>query len=243
MSFLTLASRTASLLWLEPGRIRAGAHSRPSEGLPDEDRLAQALTALPQGPTSWILDDLWAPSVLLRDIAEVPSAQEAQEAFFRWRFNQALALDTPHIVQPLQVDEGLWLLAGLPQERRDTWLALALRLGRPIHKLVPRWLWLYNRLAPTRELPGILLSLGSSGDGRFTGTLAAWGRTLSLVRQWSEPMDLEAWHAERLLPTLAFLQREGRTPQELWVWGVPRWPESSLTAQVIQPEIPDQESL
>jgi hypothetical protein len=122
-------------------------------------------------------------------------------------------------------------------------MALALRLGRPIHKLVPRWLWLYNRLAPTRELPGVLLSLGPAGNGRFTGTLAAWGRTLFLLRQWSEPLDIEGWQSERLLPTLAFLQREGRSPQELWIWGVPRWPESSLPAQVIQPEIPDQETL
>jgi hypothetical protein len=243
MSAISLGSHAASVLWMEQGRIRTGAGQRPSEGLPDEDRLAQALNGLPQGPTCWIVDDLWAPAALLRDIAEVPSGQEAQEAFFRWRFNQALALDAPHSVQALQVDPGVWLLAGLRQELRDNWMALALRLGRPIHKLVPRWLWLYNRLAPTRELPGVLLSLGPAGNGRFTGTLAAWGRTLFLLRQWSEPLDIEGWQSERLLPTLAFLQREGRSPQELWIWGVPRWPESSLPAQVIQPEIPDQETL
>lgn len=243
MTALRLGSHTASVLWLEPGRIRAGNSQRPTDGLPDEDRLAQVLNALPQGPTSWVLDDLWAPSVLLRDIAEVPSGQEAQEAFFRWRFNQALALDAPHTVQALPVDPGVWLLAGLPQELRDAWLSLALRLGRPIHRLVPRWLWLYNRLAPSRQLPGILLSLCPAGKGRFTGTLAGWGRTLTLLRQWSEPLDLDAWHAERLLPTLAFLQREGRSPQELWVWGVPSWPDGTLPPQVIQPEIPDQEAL
>ena len=243
MSAIKIGSNSASVVWLEPGRMRTAAGQRPLEGQPDEDRLAQALNALPQGPTTWILDDLWAPAALLRDIAEVPSGQEAQEAFFRWRFNQALALEAPHAVQALQVDPGVWLLAGLPQELRDSWLSLALRLGRPIHKLGPRWLWLYNRLAPSRQLPGVLLSLGSAGNGRYTGTLAAWGRTLFLLRQWSEPLDIEGWQSERLLPTLAFLQREGRSPQELWVWGVPQWPESSLPVQVIQPEIPDQEAL
>lgn len=243
MSPLKLGSHAASVLWLEPGRIKGGATQRALEGLPDEDRLAQCLNALPQGPTAWILDDLWAPAALLRDIVEVPSGQEAQEAFFRWRFSQALALEAPHAVQALQVDPGVWLLAGLPLDQRDRWLSLALRLGRPIHKLVPRWLWLYNRLAPGRTMPGVLLSLGPAVNGRHTGTLAAWGRSLFLLRQWSEPLEVEGWQAERLLPTLAFLQRENRSPQELWVWGAPRWPEGPLQPQILQPEIPDQETL
>ncbi len=243
MSPLKLGSRTASLLWLEPGRVKSGGSQRPLEGPNDDERLAASLGALPPGPTSWVLDDLWAPSVLLRDIAEVPSGQEAQEAFFRWRFGQALALEAPHAVQALQVDPGVWLLAGLPQEQRDRWMSLALRLGRPIHKLVPRWLWLYNRLAPGRTLPGVVLSLGPAVDGGHSGTLAAWGRSLFLLRQWADPIDIEGWQTERLLPTLAFLQRENRTPQELWVWGAQRWPEGPLQAQIIQPEIPDQEAL
>jgi len=243
MSPMGFAKRSASVLWLEPHRIRAGSHQRPLEGLPDEDQLAQALNALPQGPTFWILDDLLAPSALLRDIVEVPAGAEAQEAFFRWRFNQALALEGVFAVQSLPLDPGVWLLAGLPSETRDAWLALALRLGRPIHGLIPRWLWLYNRLAPSREKPGMLLSICPAGNGRYTGTLAAWGRTLTLLRQWSEPMDPEAWQNERVLPTTAFLHREGRGPQELWVWGASKWPESSLPAQMIQPDLPEVEAL
>lgn len=243
MSAAGFARRNAAVLWLEPHRIRAGAHQRPLEGPLDEDRLAQALSALPQGPSLWILDDLMAPSALLRDIVEVPPGAEAQEAFFRWRFNQALALEGSYAVQSLQVDPGVWLLAGLPAETRDAWLALALRLGRPIHGLLPRWLWLYNRLAPGRERPGLLLSLCPAGNGRYTGTLAAWGRTLTLLRQWSEPLDPEGWQNERVLPTTAFLQREGRSAQELWVWGAPRWPDSGLPAQVLPPDLPETEAL
>lgn len=243
MSPTGFAKRSASVLWLEPHRIRGGSHQRPLDGLPDEDQLAQALSALPQGPTFWILDDLFAPSALLRDIVEVPSGAEAQEAFFRWRFNQALAVEGTFAVQSLQLDPGVWLLAGLPSETRDAWLALALRLGRPIHGLIPRWLWLYNRLAPSREKPGLLLSLCPAGNGRFTGTLAAWGRTLTLLRQWTEPMDPEEWQNERVLPTTAFLQREGRNPQELWIWGTARWPEASLPAQMIQPDLPETEAI
>jgi hypothetical protein len=243
MSPAGFSSRSGSVLWLEPHRIRAGSHQRPIEGRPDEDQLAQALNALPQGPTLWILDDLFAPSALLRDIVEVPTGAEAQEAFFRWRFNQALALEGSFAVQSLLVDPGVWLLAGLPAESRDAWLALALRLGRPIHGLIPRWLWLYNRLAPSREKPGLLLSLCPVANGRFTGTLAAWNRTLTLLRQWSEPLDPEGWQNERVLPTTAFLQRENRGPQELWVWGASRWPESGLPAQMIQPEVPEVEAL
>lgn len=243
MSAFGFGTRAASVLWLEPWRIRAGGTQRPTEGLPDDDQLAQVLSAMPAGPTSWILDDVLAPTALLRDIVELPSGPEAQESFFRWRFAQALALEAPHAVQALQVDPGVWLLAGIPLEQRDRWIALALRLGRPIHRLVPRWLWLYNRLAPSRDLPGVLLSLGAVGNGRWTGTLVAWGRTLALVRQWTEPAELEGWHADRLLPTLAFLQREGRTAQELWVWGPPHWPEGALQAQLIQPEIPGSEAI
>ncbi|MBI4911461.1 MAG: hypothetical protein HY823_01885 [Acidobacteria bacterium] len=243
MSLLSLGARQAGVLWLEPNRLRAGNQHRVLEGLPTEDQLAQALSSLPQGPSLWILDDLWAPAALLRDIVEIPSGPEAQDAFFRWRFAQATALEGEHAVQALQVDAGVWLLAGLPQDLRDAWLALALRLGRPIHGLVPRWVWLYNRLAPSREAPGILLSLCPAGGGRFTGTLAAWGRSLTLLRQWREPAEVEIWHAERLLPTVAFLQREGRGPQDLWIWGASKWPESALPSHLIQPEIPSTEAL
>ena len=247
MGLSGFAKRSASVLWIEPHRIKAGSHQRPLEGWPTEDQLAQALSALPQGPTLWILEDLYAPSVLLRDIVEVPPGAEAQEAFFRWRFNQAMAQEGNFAVQSLQVDPGVWLLAGLPSETRDAWLALALRLGRPIHGLIPRWLWLYNRLAPAREKPGLLLSLGQAGPGRCTGTLAAWGRSLTLLRQWTEPLELEGWLQERVLPTTAFLQREGRGAQELLVWGAPKWPEigaaAGLPTLLIQPEIPEVEAL
>ena len=97
----------------------------------------------------------------------------------------------------------------------------------------PRWLHLYNRLAPSLELPGMLLSLSPAGQGRYAGTLVAWGRTLCLVRQWSEPLDPQGWNEERIAPSAAFLQRESRTPQSLAIWGAPAWPDAGLPTRIL----------
>jgi hypothetical protein len=232
-----------SMVWLEPHRVHAGGQTRALGAFPDEDQLAQVLSSLPPGPTSWVVDDLWTPSVLLRDFVELPSAAEARDAFFRWRYAQHFALEDPQSVQALEVEGASWLLVGMPQTLREAWLQLALRLGRPIHALVPRWLWIYNRLSPNLQAPGMLLSLARDEDGYFTGTLAAWGRTLTLLRQWNEPAAPEVWMADRVLPTAAFLQRENRSPQELMIWGARTWPEGSLTSRLLPFEIPVQEAL
>ena len=89
----------------------------------------------------------------------------------------------------------------------------------------------------------MLLSLCPAGDGAYTGTLAAWGRNLALLRQWQDPAPPEAWIQERVLPTAAYLHRESRSPQELLVWGAPAWPEGPLPARLLPPEIPAQEAL
>jgi hypothetical protein len=218
MSPLGFRTEAASLLWLEPHRILADEHRRPASGLPGEDALAQALTALPDGPSRWVVDDLWAPSILLRDVVELPSGSEARDAFFKWRFQQALRLDTPQAVSSLALDGGLWLASGLDEALRESWMALALRLNRPLATLQPRWLWLYNQIAPSQDLPGLLLSLAPV-QGGYTGTLAAWGRTLCLLRQWAEPLPVDGWIEERLAPSVAFLQREAHGPQVAYVWG------------------------
>jgi hypothetical protein len=66
------ATPDASLLWLEAHRVIAAAHRRPLNGVPTEDQLALALAALPPGPTRWVVEDLWTPSILLRDLTEFP---------------------------------------------------------------------------------------------------------------------------------------------------------------------------
>ncbi|HJV39723.1 MAG TPA: hypothetical protein VJ528_12870 [Geothrix sp.] len=228
-----LQAPATTLVWLEAHRIHAGLHRRTLSGPPTEDQLAQALSSLPQGPTRWVLDDLWTPSVLMRDLAELPKGAEAQEAFFRWRFNQTLALEEPHFVQALEIEPGIWLASGIREEFRETLLQLGLRLDRNLHGLVPRWLHLYNLLAPSLELPGMLLSLSPAGQGRYAGTLVAWGRTLCLLRQWTEPLDPQAWNEERITPSAAFLQRESRTPQSLAVWGAPAWPDTGLPTRIL----------
>ena len=233
MKFSLLAPPDTSLLWLEAHRVIAGTHRRPLSGPPTEDQLSQALTALPPGPTRWVVEDLWTPSVLLRDLTELPKGAEAQEAFFRWRFMQALALDAPHFVQALEVEPGVWLASGIREDLRDSMLQLGLRLDRSLHALVPRWLHLYNLLAPNLELPGMLLSLSPTDTGHYAGTLVAWGRTLCLLRQWSEPLSPEAWIEERIAPSAAFLQRESRTPQQLLIWGASAWPDSNLPVQFL----------
>lgn len=243
MSLLNLSPRQARVLWLEPHRLVANGQSRSAEGLPAEEQLAQALTALPLGATKWIIDDLWAPAVILREIVEAPGSGEAREQFFRWKYVQALALEGAHAVQTLPLGEASWLAVGIPAELREAWIALATRLNRPIHALVPRWLWLYNRLAPTQELPGMLLSLCPNPEGGYTGTLAAWGRHLTLVRQWSDPASEEAWMEERVQPTASYLARDGRGPKDLWVWGAPSWPSGEFHVRPIPPTLPTQEAL
>ena len=236
-------SKPGKIVWLEPYRVHAGGQYRPMADFPSEDQLAQAVSSLPQSPTKWIVDDLWAPALLLKDFLELPTGTEARENFLRWRYAQHLGLEEPQSVQATEVEENSWLLVGMPQALRESWLQLALRLRRPIHALIPRWLWIYNRLAPTRNGPGMLLSLCPNEDGQFTGTLAAWGRTLTLLRQWNEPMSAETWMEERVHPTAAYLQRENRSPQELLVWGAREWPESSLSTHLLPCEIPSQEAL
>lgn len=238
-----LGPSQASMVWLEPHRVHVGGQTRAIGAFPDEDQLAQVLSNLPQGPTKWIVDDLWTPALLLKDFVELPSGVEARDAFFRWRYTQHLALEDPQSVQTLEVEAATWLLVGMPQAQRETWIQLALRLGRPIHAMVPRWLWIYNHLAPTLQAPGMMLSLAADEDGYFTGTLAAWGRTLTLLRQWHEPASAEAWMEERVLPTAAFLQRENRSPQELLIWGASTWPKGILSSRLLPFEIPAQEAL
>jgi hypothetical protein len=243
VSLLQLRPKQASMVWLDAHHVHAGGMTRPIHGLSEDNRLGPILAELPAGPTKWVVDDLWAPSVLLKDVVELPNGLEARENYFKWRFSQALALEEPQSVQALALGEGTWLLAGLPLERREAWIQMALRLGRPIHALVPRWLWIYNRLASVQEVPGLLVSLCPDGEGGYTGTLAAWGRTLVLLRQWADPAPPEVWMSERILPSAAFLQREGRTPQQLWVWGAPSWPDGPMATHLLQPEIPAQENL
>jgi hypothetical protein len=228
-----LAPPEASLLWLEAHQIQAGAFRSPLKGLPGEAQLTPALAALPPGPTRWVVDDLWSPSLLLRDLTELPKGAEAQEAFFRWRFTQALALEQPHFVQALEVEPGIWLASGIREDFRESLLQLGLRLDRNIHAITPRWLHLYNLLAPTLDLPGMLLSLSPMGPGKYAGTLVAWGRTLCLLRQWSEPLSPEDWIEERIAPSAAFLQRESRTPQQLFIWGAPAWPGGELPVRIL----------
>lgn len=233
MTFPRLASPDPSLIWLESHQLQAGTQRHPLAGLPSADQLVQALATLPPGPTRWVVDDLWTPSVLLRDLTELPRGAEALEAFFRWRFTQALALEEPHFVQALEVEPGVWLASGIREDVRESLLQAGLRLDRPVYGLVPRWLHLYNRLAPELELPGMLLSLSPAGPGRFAGTLVAWGRTLCLLRQWAEPLPPAAWVEERIAPSAAFLQRESRTPQHLFVWGASDWPAGGPPVQLL----------
>lgn len=238
---LRLANKPSSLLFLEPHRLVCGGRSRSLEGLPSSEQIGQALGELPQAPTTWVVEDLWAPALLLRELADLPPGAEARDAFFRWRYAQALGLEEPQSVQALPLGDGTWLAAGLPEALRSNWLMAGVRAGRPVERIVPRWLWLYNRLAPERERPGMLLSLCLHPSGGFTGTLAAWGRTLALLRQWADPAPPDRWMAERVAPSAAFLQRESRSPQELWVWGSPTWPEGGLDIHLLPPEIPAQE--
>jgi hypothetical protein len=243
MSTVRLGAKQASVVWLEPHRVHAGGQARPLTGPLTDLSLAKALEHLPAGPTHWVVDDAWIPSLLIRDIVEVPAGTEAREAFFRWRFSQSLALDAPQIVHALPLGENAWVLAGIQEATREAWLQVSLTLGRPLRSLVPRWLWLYNRLAPSRNVPGMLLSLCAMGDGTYTGTLAAWGRNLALLRQWTEPATADTWIQERVLPSAAYLQRDSRSPQELLVWGAPVWPECAIPLKILSPEIPAQEAL
>ncbi len=238
---LRFANKPASLLFLEPHRLVCGGRTRVLDGLPSPELLGEVLGQLPSAPTAWVVEDLWAPALLLRDLADLPHGAEARDAFFRWRYAQALGLEEPQSVQALALGEGTWLAAGLPEALRASWLMAGVRAGRPVERIVPRWLWLYNRLAPERERPGLLLSLCPHPSGGFTGTLAAWGRTLVLLRQWSDPATPDRWMADRVAPSAAFLQRESRSPQDLWVWGAPAWPGMGLELHLLPPEIPAQE--
>jgi hypothetical protein len=230
------------MLWLEPHRVHAGGQFLPFPGAPGIEALGRVLAELPAGPTHWVVDDAWVPSLLLRDIVELPKGAEAREAFFKWRYGQELAAEGPQHVQALALEGSAWLLAGMPQELREAWIGVASAAGRPMRRMQPRWLWLYNLLAPSREVPGMLMSLSRQDDGMYTGTLAAWGRSLTLLRQWPDPAGAEVWVQERVLPTVAYLQRDGRTPQEAHIWGAPHWPDCGLPLRVIPGEIPAQEA-
>ena len=245
MSILILKPKKASMVWLEPGGVHAAGRPRPDQDPRDPAQLAAILSGLPPGPAHWVVDDAWIPSLLLRDIVELPKGAEARDAYFRWRYAQNMGTEVPQFVQPLALGtaaDNLWLLAGMAQDLRDAWLQAAAAAGRPIHRLIPRWLWLYNRLAPTLEGPGMLLSLCPLPDGTYSGTLAVWGLGLILLRQWAEPVAMDTWQQERVLPTLAYLQREGRLPLALQVWGAQTWPEAGLPVSIMTRSIPAEEA-
>jgi hypothetical protein len=235
--------KAGSVVWMEANRLVTGSRVRTTDGAPTKDQLTQALAALPPGPTKWILDDLMAPSVIVKDVAEVPRGGDAREAFFKWKYGQVLAVDGAYSVQGHSLGEQGWLLSGMPLELHDSWIDLAAGLGRPIHLMIPRWLWLYNRAAPTREAPGMLLSLCRTDDGGFSGSIATWGRTLSLVRQWQDSANISTWMYDRIEPTAAFLQRDGVTPAEMLVWGPDNWPNGPVPHKIFQPAIPSQETI
>ena len=137
-----------------------GARRKHLGAFPDEDQLAQVLSNLPQGPSLWVVDDLWTPALLLKDILELPSGTEARDAFFRWRYAQHLALEEPQSVQALEIEDrppGSWWACPRPCGNPGSSWPCA--WAGPIHALIPRWLWIYNRLAPTLQAPGMLLSL------------------------------------------------------------------------------------
>ena len=229
---MNLGRRGRSLLWMESHRLWAGHQRRALQGAATEDQLLQALSALPEGGTAWVVDDLWAPALLARDIAELPPGGEAREAFFRWRFQQAFGAEVPWSVQAVRLEDGPYLLSGLAESTRDAWTTLAARANRPIVSLQPRWLWLFNRLAHTLDMPGILLSLSPVGEGRYAGTLVAWGRGLCMLRQWDEPLSPAGWNEERIAPSAAFLQREAKSPQMIHIWGASgEWPYLGIPVQ------------
>jgi len=243
MKLFSIGNNSGSIVWVEPNRIVAGGRARAADGHATEDQMAQALSALPPGPTKWILDDLIAPSVIAKDIAEVPKGGEAREAFFRWKYGQLLAVEGTYSVQGHPLGEQGWLLSGMPLHLYDSWIDLAARLGRPAHLMVPRWLWLFNRVASTREAPGMLLSLRKTENGGFNGSIATWGRALSLVRQWQDAANISTWMYDRIEPTAAFLQRDGAAPAEMLVWGSDSWPNGSIPHKVFQSAIPSQEAI
>jgi hypothetical protein len=240
---LNMKPRQASMVWLEPGRVHAGGAVLPFPGGDPGPVLARGLAGLPPGPSCWVVDDDWIPCLLVRDLAELPAGTEAREAYFQWRFSQILGAEPARFVQALPLGGSLWLLAGVAQELRETWIHAAAAGGHPIRSLVPRWLWLYNRLAPSFQAPGLLLSLRPDGSGGYSGTLAAWGGQLGVLRQWTDPASPELWNQDRMLPTLAYLQREGHPAREVHLWGAQAWPELPLPIRILPVEIPAQEPL
>jgi len=243
MRLFPIKASLGNIVWIEPNMIAIGGKVRITEGLPTEDQLALAMNSIPAGPTKWILDDIIAPSVIVKDIAEVPKGAEARESFFKWKYAQSLAVEGAYSVQGLSLGEQGWLLAGMPLALQETWINLAAKLGKPIHVMIPRWLWLYNRAASTREIPGVLLSLCQLENNKYTGSIATWGRNLSLVRQWSDAANINVWMSERIEPTIAYLQRDSKTPMELLVWGPDDWPGGPIPHKVFESIIPSQEAI
>jgi len=243
MRLLSIKASQGNVVWVEPNKLVIGGRIRAIDGLPTEDQLAQALTSIPAGPTKWILDDIIAPSVIVKDIVEVPKGAEARESFFKWKYSQSLAVEGAHSVQGLSLGEQGWLLSGMPLGIQETWINLAAKLGRPIHAMLPRWLWLYNRAAPTRDKPGLLLSLCQTDKDKFTGSIATWSRTLSLIRQWPDAASIRSWMSDRIGPTVAFLQRDGGAPMEFLIWGPDDWPSGPIPNKVFQSVIPSQEAI
>ena len=243
MNIISFRLKHASTIWLEANHIYASGQFRHFSENSMLEEITKTLETLPIAPTYWIVDDVLMPSLLLHDVTEVPPDADTKDAFFNWRYNQSLCLDSPHFVQALNVEEDTWLLVGLHQDLMDSWLKLAESVNRPMYSLVPRWAWIYNRLASTQEAPGLLLSITSSDNKTFTGTLVAWRENLVLLRQWHDPITIDNWNNERVIPTIAYLQRESCLPRELNVWGSADWPDCGIPIKIIQPEIPTQEPI
>src|SRR6516225_8814076 len=106
MRIMGTRSRQASMVWLEPQRVHAGGQFHLLPAGPAAEDLGRVLAGLPAGPTLWVVDDGWIPTLLLRDIVQLPSAAEEREKFFQWRYKQDLPTEAPQHVQALAMADN-----------------------------------------------------------------------------------------------------------------------------------------
>jgi len=82
MDIIKNGSRYASIVWLGLDSVRVEGKCNHFSETDIIQQLAEVMISVPFKQTLWIVDDTLVPSLLLREIVDVPKSAELRDTFF-----------------------------------------------------------------------------------------------------------------------------------------------------------------
>ena len=233
-------SKHASMVWLEPRRVHAGGQFHPFPAPRPRTSWPGSWQGLPPGPTRWVVDDAWVPTLLLRDIVELPAGAEAREAFFKLALHPGPAPGrAPVRPGPRPGRERLAPGGHAPGPPGE--LGPGRRRRGPAH--APPRAPLALALQPAGAHPGgaraCCCPCAPPGDGAYTGTLAAWGREPPPAApvDRARPPPRPGTRSGCCPPSPTSSGTPAR-PRNSWCGAPPHWPDCGMPVRILQPGDP-----